>query len=157
MAEDPRARRTQRTNPGAGRVGQAHRSGAAAARPPGTRSRRTASRRRGRSLIRRLGRIDPRRYVAALGPALRRALGGLLAPHRPRTVRLALPPVATAADIAAMLDTITAAVRRGSITPGEAAALAEVADSYIGTIRALEASEFDRRLRLLEAAHAAKA
>jgi hypothetical protein len=66
-------------------------------------------------------------------------------------VRLSLPAIASVADITAMLDAITAAVRRGAITPTESASLAEVADAYV---RAIETSEFDRRLRALETAHA---
>jgi hypothetical protein len=93
----------------------------------------------------------------ALRPALRRVvdhvLGRIPAPRRGHPVRLALPPVETAADVAVMLEAITTAVRRGTITPNEAAALAQVADSHI---RAIETREFDRRLRALEAADAAK-
>jgi hypothetical protein len=155
MAENRISRPTRRTTPAARGVGQAHRPvGSTGRRQRRARGYAAASRRLGSDLVRRFRRIDFSRYLTALGPALRRGLERVLAPRRARTVRLALPPVETAADIATMLAAITTAVRRGSITPGEAAALSEVADTYI---RALETREFDRRLRTLEAvAHAAK-
>jgi hypothetical protein len=90
--------------------------------------------------------------ASALRRGVDRFLRPVLVSRRRRAVRLSLPAIASAADIAAMLDAITTAVRRGSITPAEAASLAEVADAYV---RAIETSEFDRRLRALEAAHAA--
>ena len=47
---------------------------------------------------------------------------------------------------------ITAAVAEGAITPGEGAEVAKVVDALV---RAIEASDFDRRLTALEAANAA--
>jgi hypothetical protein len=43
---------------------------------------------------------------------------------------------------------ITAGLATGEVTPGEAAELSKVVESYV---RALEASEFDLRLRAVEA------
>jgi hypothetical protein len=43
---------------------------------------------------------------------------------------------------------ITAAVASGEITPGEAAELSKLVEAYV---KALEASEFDQRLRAIEA------
>lgn len=148
MAEDATARPARRGS-GQPRIGQSHRP-AGPEKPPPT------ARRRRRGGTRRAGRFGLWRWVSARAPALRRGvlrlLRPVLAPRRGRAVRLSLPAIAGAADIAAMLDAITGAVRRGSITPAEAASLAEVADAYL---RAIETSEFDRRLRALEAAHAA--
>jgi hypothetical protein len=126
---------------------------AAPAKPPRARRRR----RRG---ARRFDRSNSWQWLSALAPALHRGVDRIwrrlrrCAPvlRRGRAVRLVLPAIETAADIAAMLDAITAAVRRGNITPAEAASLAEVADAYV---RAIETREFDRRLRALETAHAA--
>jgi hypothetical protein len=42
---------------------------------------------------------------------------------------------------------ITAAVAGGEITPGEAAELSKLVEAYV---KAIEASEFDQRLRALE-------
>ena len=82
--------------------------------------------------------------------ALRLCLDRIIAPRRARPVHLDLPPIAEAADIAAAM----AAVTGGVITPGEGAEVAKVVDSYV---RAIEASDFDSRLKALEAAYAADA
>jgi len=82
--------------------------------------------------------------------ALRLCLDRIIAPRRARPVHLDLPPIAEAADIAAAM----AAVTWGVITPGEGAEVAKVVDTYV---RAIEASDFDRRLKALEAAYAADA
>jgi hypothetical protein len=74
-------------------------------------------------------------------------------PSRDQPVRLALPPSETASDVAVMLEATATAISRGVISPGEAAALAGVAGTYI---RAIEAAEFDRQLNTLGAAHAAQ-
>ncbi len=82
--------------------------------------------------------------------ALRLCLDRIIAPRRARPVHLDLPPIAEAADIAAAM----AAVTGGVITPGEGAEVAKVVDTYV---RAIEPSDFDRRLKALEAAYAADA
>jgi hypothetical protein len=148
MADDATARRPGPSS-AQRRIGASHQPGGPA-KPP------QAARRRRRGGAWRVDRTSLWRRLWALQGgvegALRRIGGRVLAPRRGRAVRLVLPAIETAADIAAMLAAITAAVRRGVITPAEAASLAEVADVYV---RALETSEFDRRLRALETAHAA--
>jgi hypothetical protein len=84
--------------------------------------------------------------------ALRLCLDRIIAPRRDRPVHFALPPIADVADVANTMAAITAAVAQGAITPGEAAEVAKVVDAHV---RAIEASEFDRRLKALEAANAA--
>ena len=59
-----------------------------------------------------------------------------------------------AADAANTMAAITSAVAEGALTPGEGAEVAKVVDTYV---RTLEASDFDRRLKALEAAYAADA
>jgi len=86
--------------------------------------------------------------------AMRLCFERIIAPRRARHVRLDLPPIADAADIAAAMAAITAAVAEGTITPGEGAEIGMVVETYL---RALEASDFDRRLKALEAAYAADA
>ena len=86
--------------------------------------------------------------------ALRLCLDRIIAPRRARPVHLELPPIAEPADIAAAMAAVTAAVAGGVITPGEGAEVAKVVDTYV---RAIEASDFDRRLKALEAAYAADA
>ena len=84
--------------------------------------------------------------------AMRLCFDRIIAPRRARPVHLDLPPIAEAADVAAAMAAITAAVAEGAITPAEGAEVGMVVETYL---RALEASDFDRRLKALEAAHAA--
>jgi hypothetical protein len=94
--------------------------------------------------------IAIRRYSDAL-------LLALLKAHRParreRSVRFALPALRSPADAAGAMATITAAVASGEITPSEAAELSKLVEAYV---KAIEASEFDQRLRAVEARDDAK-
>jgi hypothetical protein len=49
---------------------------------------------------------------------------------------------------------VTSALADGAITPGEAAAIAAVVDTFV---RAIETSDFDRRLQLMEDDFASRA
>jgi hypothetical protein len=84
--------------------------------------------------------------------AMRLCFDRIIAPRRARPVQLDLPPIVEAADITAAMAAITAAVAEGAITPAEGAEVGMIVETYL---RGLEASDFDRRLRALEAAHAA--
>jgi hypothetical protein len=64
-----------------------------------------------------------------------------------RPIKFALPPIESAADISAVMKAVTAALASGDITPGEAGRIACVVDTFV---RAIETSEFDRRLQELE-------
>jgi hypothetical protein len=79
--------------------------------------------------------------------ALRLCLDRTIAPRRERAVRFAMPPIAGA------MAALTAAAAQGMITPGEAAQLSQVVETYI---RAIEATDFERRLRAVEATPAAR-
>jgi Family of unknown function (DUF5681) len=83
--------------------------------------------------------------------ALRLCFDRLIAPRRARPVQLDLPPIADPSDVAAAMAAVTTAVAQGAITPAEGAQVAKVVDTYV---RALEVSDFDRRLKALEAAYA---
>jgi len=61
-----------------------------------------------------------------------------------------LPPIESAADIAGAMKAVTSALAGGMITPAEAATIAAVVDTFV---RAIETSDFERRLRLVEADH----
>jgi hypothetical protein len=74
-------------------------------------------------------------------------------PQRERSVRLPLPPLQSAADAPHAMASIAAAVGTGAITPSEAAELSTLVENYV---KAIEASEFDRRLRVIEAKNNAK-
>jgi hypothetical protein len=88
--------------------------------------------------------IAIRRYSDPLLLALLRAHRP---PRRERSVRFQLPALGTAADAAQAMAVITAAVAAGDLTPGEAAELSRLVEAYV---KALEASEFDLRLRAIE-------
>ncbi len=86
--------------------------------------------------------------LAGDGVALRLCLDRLIPPRRGRKVQLAnVPPVSGTADLGPTMAAITTAATGGAITPGEAAELARVVEIYV---RAVEASDFERRLRQLE-------
>ena len=80
--------------------------------------------------------------------ALRLCVERIVAPRRERPVQLALPPIRDAGDIAGAMSAITAAVVAGSLTPGQGVELARLVEAFI---RAIETTDFDRRLKLLEA------
>lgn len=80
--------------------------------------------------------------------ALKLCLERILAPRRERAVSFTLPPIDSAADIARAMGAVTAAVADGVLTPGEAAVLAQIVDTFV---KAIETSDFDRRLQMLEA------
>jgi|SRR4051794_28827723 hypothetical protein len=67
---------------------------------------------------------------------------------RERAVKLALPPIESAADIAPAMKAVTSALAAAVITPGEAGTIAAVVDPLF---RAIETSDFDRRLKIMEA------
>jgi len=74
-------------------------------------------------------------------------------PRRERSVRFQLPALRSAADAASAMAALTAAVAAGEVTPGEAADLSRLVESYT---RALEVNEFDRRLRVVEERNGAR-
>ena len=85
--------------------------------------------------------------------ALRLCLDRTVAPRRDRAVELALPPINSAADILGAIKVVADAVGRGGITPGEGFALSQMIESFL---RAIDASDFDNRLRQLEDAQSAR-
>ena len=80
--------------------------------------------------------------------ALRLCIERIMPPCRERTVKFILPPIESAADIAPAMKAVTSALAGGMITPGEAATIAAVVDTFV---RAIETSDFERRLQLVEA------
>ena len=83
--------------------------------------------------------------------AMRLCVERILPPCRERTVKFVLPPIESAADIAPAMKAVTSALAGGVITPGEAATIAAVVDTFV---RAIETSDFERRLQQVEADHA---
>jgi Family of unknown function (DUF5681) len=79
--------------------------------------------------------------------ALRLCLDRIIPPRRQRAQRLDLPPVRNVADLGDTMAAITSAAIEGTITTGEAAELARVVEIFV---RAVETSDFERRLQQLE-------
>ena len=95
------------------------------------------------------------RPAAAITPtaALRLCLERIVGPCRERAVEFVMPPIRNAADLASAMAAVAAAAAQGvAVTPREAMQLGHVVE---GDVRAVEATEFERRLRALEAADAA--
>jgi hypothetical protein len=90
--------------------------------------------------------------LAGDAAALRLCLDRTVAPRRERSVELALPPIHSAADILGAIKVVGGAVGRGTITPGEAVALCQMIETFL---RAIDASDFENRLRRLEEGQAA--
>jgi hypothetical protein len=80
--------------------------------------------------------------------ALRLCLERILPPRRERPVHLKLGTLQSAADAAGAMATITAAVAASEITSGQAAELSKLVEAFV---KALEASDFEQRLRAVEA------
>jgi hypothetical protein len=74
-------------------------------------------------------------------------------PRRERSVRFQLPALRSAADAASAMAALSASVAAGEMRPGEAAEFSKLVEAYI---KALEASEFDQRLRTVEERNRAK-
>src|ERR1700730_14011700 len=86
--------------------------------------------------------------------ALRICLDRIIPPRRGRRVQLGLPPLRGAADLGGTMAAITTAATQGAITPGEATEFARVVEIFV---RAVETSDFERRLQQLEARRGAGA
>ena len=69
-------------------------------------------------------------------------------------MELNVPPVRGAGDLGATMAAITTAATSGAISPCEAAELARVVEIFV---RAVETSDFERRLQQLEERNAARA
>jgi hypothetical protein len=79
--------------------------------------------------------------------AMRLCLERILPPCRERAVKFALPAIESAADIAPTMKAVAAALADGVITPGEGEAVARIVDTFV---RAIETSDFERRLKMVE-------
>ena len=88
--------------------------------------------------------LTPARVDAAVFPCAER---------RERAVELALPAIRCADDILAAIKVVSGAVGRGAITPGEGFTLSQMMETFL---RAIEASDFEGRLRELEEDQAAR-
>ena len=86
--------------------------------------------------------------------ALRLCLERIVGQYRERAVEFTTPPIRNAADLAGAMAAVADAAAQGAVTPREAMQFGHVIEAYV---RAVEATEFERRLRALEAADVAPA
>src|SRR5216683_671561 len=94
--------------------------------------------------------MSPRRYRGGRVAGGRFRRGGRVIPPGGSPVaatRRRSPPIRSAADLAAAMGAITAAVAEGAITPGEACQLSIIVQTFV---KAIETSDFERRLQLVE-------
>jgi hypothetical protein len=94
--------------------------------------------------------ITARRYSDGLLMALLKARRP---PRGDRSIRFRLPLLQSAGDAPNTIASIVAAVAEDVITPAEAGDLSKLVEAYL---KAIEVSEFDQRLRVVEAKHNAK-
>jgi hypothetical protein len=80
--------------------------------------------------------------------ALRLCLDRVCPPCKDRPVNFTMPALETAADVRRVASAIVGAVAHGELTPSEASELSRLLDSFT---RLLEVTEFEERLRKLEA------
>ena len=90
--------------------------------------------------------------LAGDATALRLCLDRTVAPRRDRPVEVALPAIDSAADLLAAIKAIAGAVRGGTVSAAEALALSQMIETFL---RAIDASDFEMRLRYLEERQAA--
>lgn len=83
------------------------------------------------------------------GTALRLCLERIVPPRRDRPVSFDLPSITTAGDASRTMGAVLEAVAAGDVTPSEAEGIAKLVEGYL---RALETTEFEKRLAMLEAA-----
>ena len=74
--------------------------------------------------------------------AMRLCIERLLPPCRERTVKFTLPPIKSVSDISAAMQAVTAALARGDITPGEAATIAAVVETFARAIETTRRRDF---------------
>jgi hypothetical protein len=137
---------------GPGRPFEKGRSGNPAGRSPGARNKATLA---AEALFDSEAEALSRKAVElALGGsegALRLCLDRIIAPRRERPIQLAVPPIRSASDIASAMGAIVKAAAQGTITPDEAFKLSQMVDTFV---RAIDTSDFDKRLQKLENAGA---
>jgi len=125
------------------------RSGNPAGRPRGSRNRKTLAARE--LLDGESGALTAKAIEMAMsGDAgtMRLFLERIVAPRRDPEVRFDLPPIRDAGDIAGTMAAVMRALARGDITPAEAGEIGRLVETFM---RAIECTDFERRLRTIEA------
>jgi len=118
-----------------GRPFEKGRSGNPAGRRPGSRNRATLA---AAALLageaEALTRAAVELALAGDPTAMRLCIERILTPCRERTVKFLLPPIESVGDISAAMQAVTSALAKGDITPGEAATIAAVVESFARAI-----------------------
>jgi hypothetical protein len=124
-------------------------SGNPAGRPRGSKNRKTLA---ARELLEGESGALTRKAIdmAMSGDAstMRACLDRIIAPRRDPEVRFDLPPIRDAGDIAGAMAAIMRALARGDMTPAEAGEIGRLVETFM---RAIECTDFERRLRRIEA------
>jgi hypothetical protein len=118
-----------------GRPFEKGRSGNPAGRRPGSRNRATLA--AGALLAGESEALTRKAVELALAgdpTAMRLCIERLLPPCRERTVKFTLPPIESVSDVSAAMRAVTAALAKGHITPGEAATIAGVVETFARAI-----------------------
>ena len=136
---------------GPGRPFERGRSGNPAGRPRGARNKATLAEALFDSEAEALSRKAVELALGGSKGALRLCLDRIIAPRRERPIQLAVPPIRSASDIASAMGAIVKAAAQGTITPDEAFKLSQMVDTFV---RAIDTSDFDKRLQKLENAGA---
>ena len=74
--------------------------------------------------------------------AMRLCIERLLPPCRERTIKFSLPPIESVSDISAAMQAVTSALAKGDITPGEAATIAGVVETFARAIESTRRRAF---------------
>jgi Family of unknown function (DUF5681) len=74
--------------------------------------------------------------------AMRLCIERLLPPCRERSVKFTLPPIESVSDISAAMQAVTSALAKGDITPGEAATIAGVVETFARAIETTKRRAF---------------
>jgi len=74
--------------------------------------------------------------------AMRLCIERILPPCRERAVKFHLPPIESVGDISAAMQAVTSALAKGDITPGEAATIAGVVETFARAIEATKRRAF---------------
>jgi hypothetical protein len=126
-----------------GRPFEKGRSGNPAGRRPGSRNKATlaaAALLAGESEA--LTRTAVELALAGDPTAMRLCIERLLPPCRERSVKFSLPPIESVSDISAAMQAVTSALAKGDITPGEAATIAGVVETFARAIETTKRRAF---------------
>ena len=74
--------------------------------------------------------------------AMRLCIERILPPCRERAVKFTLPPIESTDDISAAMRAVTSALAKGDITPGEAATIAGVVETFARAIETTKRRAF---------------